>query len=145
MVKLAFKERVSNSCAAVVGSGKISNLSKLLCMSLFPARMKKFYSTMKTLRVVKTFLPLKGLGMLRCSKAAYSAVHGRNWQNFELMRYFMVVLLTCNNEKDSIKNGGARVFTTLYIDLSDARMPLTLQSVVRFGRISNSSVLLWLF
>ena len=27
----------------------------------------------------------------------------------------MAVLVTCKNEKDSIKNEGARVFTTLYI------------------------------
>ena len=34
----------------------------------------------------------------------------------------MVVLVTCKNEEDpssSIKNEGARVFTTLYIDFSD--------------------------
>ena len=28
----------------------------------------------------------------------------------------MVVLFTCKNEEDSIKNEGARIFTTLYID-----------------------------
>ena len=31
----------------------------------------------------------------------------------------MVVLLTCKNKEDPIKNEGARVFTTLYIDFSD--------------------------
>ena len=34
---------------SVVGSGKNSNSSKLICMSLFPARMKKFQSKMKAL------------------------------------------------------------------------------------------------
>ena len=63
MVKLAFKERVPNSCAAVVGSGNISNLSKLLCMSLFPARMKKFYSKMKTLEWPKHFSHCKAMGI----------------------------------------------------------------------------------
>ena len=33
------------------------------------------------------------------------------------------------------------MLTTLYIDFSDAKGQLTLQSLVRFGRISNSSVL----
>ena len=33
----------------------------------------------------------------------------------------IVVLLTCKNEDDPIKNEGARVFTTLYIDFSDAQ------------------------
>ena len=31
----------------------------------------------------------------------------------------MIVLLTCENKEDPIKNEGARVFTTLYIDFSD--------------------------
>ena len=45
--------------------------------------------------------------------------------NFELGPVYMVVLLTCKNEEDSIKNEGARVFTTLYIDFSDAQGQLT--------------------
>ena len=32
----------------------------------------------------------------------------------------MVVLGTCKNDEDSIKNRGARVFKTLYINFSDA-------------------------
>ena len=54
----------------------------------------------------------------------------------------MVVLITCKNEEDEIKNEGARVLTTIYINFSDAQGQLTLQSIVEFGRISNSSVLL---
>ena len=34
----------------------------------------------------------------------------------KLIQDFIVVLVTCRNEEDSIKNEGARVFTTLYID-----------------------------
>ena len=55
----------------------------------------------------------------------------------------MVALVTCKNE-DPIKNVGARVLTTLNINFSDAQGQLTPQSVVGFGRISNSSILLWL-
>ena len=40
----------------------------------------------------------------------------------------MVVLLTCKNKEDPIKNEGARVFTTLYIDFSDAQGQITLES-----------------
>ena len=76
--------------------------------------------------------------------AANSAVHGRIWPNFELIRDFIVVLVTSKNEEDPVKNEGTRMLTTLYIDFSDAKGQLTPQSVVRFGRISNSSVLLWL-
>ena len=32
-----------------------------------------------------------------------------------------VVLVTCKNEEDRIKNGGTRVFTALYIDFSDSQ------------------------
>ena len=33
----------------------------------------------------------------------------------------MVILVTCKNEEDPIKNEGARVVTTLIIDCSDAQ------------------------
>ena len=49
------------------------------------------------------------------SRAAYSTVCSRIVLNFELGRDIIVVLLTCINEEDSIKNEGARVFTTLHI------------------------------
>ena len=53
----------------------------------------------------------------------------------------MVVLLTCKNEEDPIKNRGARVFTTLYINFSDAEGQITLELVVVSGRNLNSSKL----
>ena len=37
----------------------------------------------------------------------------------------MVVLVTCKNEEDPIKNEGARVVTTLFITFLDARGELT--------------------
>ena len=42
----------------------------------------------------------------------------------------MNVLVTCKYEEDPIKNGGARVFTTLYVNFSDAQGQITLESVV---------------
>ena len=41
--------------------------------------------------------------------------------NLELSQDLRVVLVTCKNEEDSIKNEGARVFTTLYIGFSDGQ------------------------
>ena len=38
----------------------------------------------------------------------------------------MVVLVTCKNEEDPIKNEGAGVFTTLNINFSDAQGQITL-------------------
>ena len=37
----------------------------------------------------------------------------------------MVVLFTCKNEEDPIKNAGARMVTRLFIDFSDAQGQLT--------------------
>ena len=54
----------------------------------------------------------------------------------------MNVLVTCQNEEDPIKNRGARVFTTLYINFSDAQGQISLELVVISGRNLNSSKLL---
>ena len=53
----------------------------------------------------------------------------------------MVVLVTCKNEEDPIKNEGDRVHTTLYINFSDAQGQITLEFVVVSGRNLNSSKL----
>ena len=54
----------------------------------------------------------------------------------------MVVLLTCKNKEDPIKNRGARVFTTLYINFSDAQGQINLELVAVSGRNLNLSKLL---
>ena len=93
-------------------------------------------------RVVTTFLPLQVYGVFfRRSRAANSAVNSLIWQNFNLMRDFIVVLVTSKNEEDLIKTEGARE-TTLYSNFSEAQGQHTPQSVVGFGPILNSSVLL---
>ena len=53
----------------------------------------------------------------------------------------MNVLVTCQYEEYPIKNRGARVFTTLYINFSDAQGQITLELVVVSGRNLNSSKL----
>ena len=55
----------------------------------------------------------------------------------------MNVLVTCKYEEDPIKNRGARVFTTLYVNFSDAQGQITLESVVVSGRNLKSSKLSW--
>ena len=45
------------------------------------------------------------------------------------------------NGEDLIKYGGARVFTTLHINFSDAQVQITLELVVVSGRNLNSSKL----
>ena len=57
----------------------------------------------------------------RPSKAGNSTICDRILPNFELIRDFMVVLVTCKNEEDPSKNEGARVAVRLYVDFSDAQ------------------------
>ena len=53
----------------------------------------------------------------------------------------MDVLITCKYEEDPIKNRGARVFTTLYVNFSDEQGQITMESVVVSGQNLNSSKL----
>ena len=54
----------------------------------------------------------------------------------------MGLLVACKNEEDPIKNEGARVVTTLFINFSDAQGQLTPKSVMEPCRNSNPSKLL---
>ena len=60
---------------------------------------------------------------------------------FKLTQALIVVLIVCKNEEESIKNEGARVVTTLFINFSDAQGQLTPKSVMKSCRNSNSSKL----
>ena len=53
----------------------------------------------------------------------------------------MGFLVACKNEEDPVKNEGARVVTTKFIDFSDAQGQLTSKSVMESCRNSNSSEL----
>ena len=55
----------------------------------------------------------------------------------------MGFIVACKNEEDPIKIEGDRVFTTLFIDFSDAQGQLTPKSVIISCQNSNSSKLLW--
>ena len=56
----------------------------------------------------------------------------------------MSILVACKNEEDPIKNEGARVVTTLFIDFSQAQGQLTPKSAMESCQNSNASKLLWL-
>ena len=110
-------------------------------MSSLPARIEKINNENEGARLFTRFLPLQVYGdFSRRSRAANSAVHGPIWSNFELVQDPMVVLLTCKN-KDPIKDRGARVFTTLYINFSDVQRQITLELVAVSGRNFVSSKL----
>ena len=80
----------------------------------------------------------------RRSRAANSAASGGILLKYELIQAFMVVLVTCKNEEDPIKNEGTRVLTRFphYKSMgiySNAQGQLTPQSMVKSDQISNSS------
>ena len=58
--------------------------------------------------------------------------------NFEPIQDIMGLLVACQNEEDPIKNEGARVVTTLFINFSDAQWQLTAMSVIESCQNSNS-------
>ena len=72
------------------------------------------------------------------SWAGNSKVPSRILLNFELIRDIMGLLVACKNEEDPIKNEGARVFTTLFIDFSHVQGQLTPKSVMESCGNSNS-------
>ena len=53
----------------------------------------------------------------------------------------MGLLVACKNEEDTIKNEGARVVTTLFINFSEAQGQLTPKLVMESCQNSNSSKL----
>ena len=71
-------------------------------MSCLPARMKKIQSKMKALEFQQdymSFLDAQGQPTLKSEIPP----------NFKLIQAFMVVLLTCKDKEDPIKNEAARV------------------------------------
>ena len=54
----------------------------------------------------------------------------------------MGLLVACKNEEDPIKNEGARVVTTLFIDFLHPQGQLTAKSVMESSGISNLPKLL---
>ena len=102
--------------------------------------MKKTQSKIKTQECLEDFSHYKSKGVFfKRSRAANSAVLGRILPNFELVIDIMIVLHTCKNEEDPIKNEDARVLTRLYVIFSDAQGQLTPKSAAEFRRNSNSS------
>ena len=104
--------------------------------------VRRCYRDVKVLKCHNISAIVKLWGFFRRSRPANSAVNDRIWPNFELIRDFIVVLVTSKNEKDPIKTEEARVLTTSYIYFPDAQGQLTPQTVIGFSPISNSYVLL---
>ena len=112
-------------------------------MSSLPARMRLIKSKMKELECSQDFSHYKSMGIFPDAQGQLTPQSlvrsGRISNSSEIL--FINVLVTCKYEEDPIKNRGARVFTTLYVNFSDAQGQITLESVVVSGRNLNSSKL----
>ena len=100
-------------------------------MSSLPARMKKIQLKIKALECSQDFSHYKSMGIFPDAQGQLTPQS--TIRSGQISRDFMVVLLTCKNEVDPIKNRGARVFITLYINFSDAQGQVTLESVAVSG------------
>ena len=93
-------------------SGLNLNTSKLSCMSLIPARMKKIQLKMKALECSQDFSQYKSMGIFSDAQGQLTLKSlVRSGRKFELVRDVIDVLVTCKYEEDLIKNEGAKVFT----------------------------------
>ena len=99
----------------MVGSGRMSNSSKLPCMLSLPACMKRIRSRTAEKNRRHRFSHYKPLGIFfRCSRAANSAVSGPIRPKFELIRALMHVIVTCKYEKERMKNSREKVETLFF-------------------------------
>ena len=109
-------------------------------MSSIPARRKKIQLKMKALECSQDFSHYKSMGIFPDAQGKLTpqslVLSGRISNSSEILWIFLV---TCKYEEDPIKNGGARVVTTLYSNFSDAQGQITLVLVSVSGRNLNSS------
>ena len=111
-------------------------------MSSIPARMKMIQLKMKALECSQDFSHYRSMGIFPDAQGQLTLQSMvRSGQISNSSNVFKVVFVTCKNEEDPIKNKGARVFTTLYVNFSGAQGQITLELVVVSGRNLNSSKL----
>ena len=114
-----------------VGSTFNSNSSKILWLSLLPARMKKIQSKLKALEWSQQCYIIHQF--LRCSRAANSLIGDGILMKFKVIRALTVVLLICKNEFDLFKIESTRVVTTF--------LPLQVYGdFLKHSRAANPSV-----
>ena len=104
--------------------------------------MKKIQLKMKSLECSQDFSHYRSMGSFPDAQGLLtrqSLVGSDKISN--LSETLWLSLFSAKKEKDPIKNEGARVFTTLYINFSDAQGQITPESVVVSGRNLNSSKL----
>ena len=107
--------------------------------------MKKINSKKNALEWSQHFFNYQSMGIIpdALESAANSALQGLIWPNNEPFREFIIVLVFCINEENTIKNKGARVVTTLFIEFLDAQWQLLRSikkspaAIIRNAKIGN--------
>ena len=131
---------------SLVRSGRISNSSEMLWMASLPASMKKIQSKIEALQWSQHYTAIFQDAQGQITLVLVS-VSGRNLNSSMLscmsslparMRMIdsKMKKLECSQDFSHYKSMGI---------FPDAQGQLTLQSLVRSGRISNSSEMLWMF
>ena len=77
-----------------------SNSTELLCLSWLPATLMMIHSKMNELAWRHHFPIISLWQCFRRSRAANSVISGPIWPQFELVRDFMHVIVTCKYKKD---------------------------------------------
>ena len=95
----------------VVWFGPKSNSTKLLCLSWLLATLMMIRSKMNKLAWREHFPIISLWETFSRSRATNSVVSGPIWPQFELVRDFMHVLVTCKYKKDWIKSNRENVET----------------------------------
>ena len=111
-------------------------------MSSIPARMKKIQLKIMVLECSQDFFHYKSMGIFPDAQGQLtlqSMVGSGHISNSS--KTLWLYSLPVKNEEDPIKSEGARGFTILYINFSDAQGQITLEFVVVSGRNLNSSKL----
>ena len=111
-------------------------------MSSLPARMRLIKSKMKELECLQDFSHYKSMEIFPDAQGQLtpqSLVRSGRLSNLSEMLWMS--LLPASMKKIRSKNRGARVFTTLYVNFSDAQGQITLNLLVVSGRNLNSSKL----
>ena len=114
---------------SVVVSGRNLNSSKVSCMSSLPARMKMIQSKMKEPEWSQHFFHYKSIGIFPDGQEQSLVRSGRILNSFETL---WLSLLPAKIKNTRLKMKGARVFTKLYINFSDAHGQILQVSVVVF-------------
>ena len=127
---------------SMVGSGRNSNSSKLLCMPSLSASMKRIWWRTAAEKWQHRFSHHKSMRIFSGrSRAANPAVGSPIRPNFEHLRALMHVIITCKYEKDRMKNSREKSGNTVFpiITLWELTVAMETRVLIRSGSKPNAA------